>query len=101
MRRARQYPGRGRMVVTAERIEALDAIGFEWDTIQDKYFTDSFEQLRAFKEKNGHILHGLDENLVTFCNRIRNARQYLEKRGRSLPSEGRIEELDKLGFKWD
>lgn len=102
IRKARLDPGRGRMVVTDEKIQALNAIDFDWDNAQGQYFDECFDALKSFKETHGHlrVTASFDENLATFCESIRNARRLLDRSGR-LGLTGRIKELDELGFEWN
>ena len=102
MRKARRKPG---MIVSEERIKALDDLGFEW--VSKHYttrssFEERIEQLTAFKEAHGHcrVSEKVDKNLATFCMHIRTARRDPEKRG-VLISEEKIKALDELGFEWN
>lgn len=101
IRKARIDPGRGRMVVTDEKIKVLDAIGFDWENAQGTYFDECFDLLTSFKSKHGHINVSKehDESLANFCENIRNARRLLDRSGRFHLS-GRIKDLDDLGFDW-
>ena len=52
MRSARR--GTGKMIITEDRINALDELGFEWEA-NNKLFDIRVEELKAFKEKHGHV----------------------------------------------
>ena len=61
-----------------------------------KSFAQRLEDLRAYKEKHGHIhvKKGEDKSLYDFCNRIKNA-------PRDCLTNDRIASLDALGFDWE
>jgi hypothetical protein len=66
------------------RIAALDAIGFDWElgagataaSKDDKFFAQ-VDELRAYKEKHGHlnIRQKEDLSLYGFCNHLRQSRK--------------------------
>jgi len=62
-------------------------------------FNDSFEDLKAYKEKNGHlsITEKDDKSLFYWCANIRSARK--GKLGTKLTTDG-ISALDAIGFEW-
>ena len=66
-----------------------------------KTFKDRAEELKAYREKNGHInvKEGEDKSLAQFCRQMRYARRNPETIDRKLTEE-RIAELDALGFEW-
>ena len=85
MRQARRaiILGKGitRRKLTDNRIAALDAIGFEWEsagasstaTIKDVIFFARVDKLRAYKEEHGHfnVRKKENEGLYDFCNKLR------------------------------
>jgi hypothetical protein len=104
--------GTGNMKLTADRIAALDAVGFDWrssfsigrsETTHTKAmhisFHDRVAALREYKEKNGHlsITQKDDKSLYDWCSNIRNARR--GKLGMNLTAD-RIAALDDIGFDW-
>ena len=54
MRSARRRTGGGGTVITEDRFKALDELGFEWE-VKNNSFYERIEELRAFKEKHGHV----------------------------------------------
>ena len=70
MRHARRKPDSSGMIITAERIKALDDLGFDWNAqVQaPRSFEHRIEQLRAFKDVHGHfrVTPTLDTNLAAF-----------------------------------
>ena len=66
-----------------------------------KSFEQRIEDLRAYKEKNGHVkVKGSeDKSLYEFCKQMRHARNNPGK-SRKLINEERIASLDALGFEW-
>ena len=108
MRKARNNPEKSNVVlITDDRIASLDALGFDWTAGRgEKAAKKSFERqriedLRAYKEKHGHIRvkQSEDKSLHKFCSKMRHARTIPEKSNRTLTGE-RIASLDALGFDW-
>jgi hypothetical protein len=108
LRSARRYPEKqNNRHLTADRIAALDSIGFDWksdNTIAAKNpmsFTDRIKQLQAYKAQHGHLLVTSveDKSLFKWCANIRSARRNPEKYRRNLTAD-RIAALDSIGFDW-
>jgi hypothetical protein len=92
------------MKITADRIAALDAIGFDWNPIRGqrgKNFQDRVVALREYKVKNGHInvTPTEDKSLYCFCKNMRDARKNPKNSRRKLTAD-RIAALDGIGFDW-
>ena len=103
-RQARNHPEKkSTTIINKERIAGLDALGFNWTPERG---TNSFEQriadLKAYKEKNGHIKvkKSEDKSLYRFCYNVRYARINPEKSDRNL-TDDQIASLDDLGFEWN
>ena len=105
MRHARNNPGKSDMLINEERIAILDTLGFDW-TVTEWQAVKTFEQritdLRAYKEKNGHVnvKGNEDMSLYNFCKHNRYARNNPEK-GQMTLSDDKIASLDALGFTWN
>ena len=102
MRHARNNPEKSNWAINEERIASLDALGFDWAATARgaKSFEQRIEDLRAYKEKNGHVnVKKRDKTLYGFCSQIRHARKYPEK-STTLINEERIASLNALGFEW-
>jgi len=105
IRNTRSKSGEGTMKLTQERIEALDAIGFDWrsETTRTREktirFLDRVDALREYKKENGHlsVKERDDKSLFDWCSNIRNARR--GKLGMKLTTDG-IAALDAIGFDW-
>ena len=106
MRHALKNPEKSRMVLTDGRIASLDAVGFDW-IVQKHATKKSFEQriedLRAYKEKHGHVnvKKSEDKSLYDFYNHMRRARKNPEKLSSMNLTDDRIASLDALGFEWN
>lgn len=107
MRAARRNPKATGLVVSEERIKALDELGFEWEVAEaaardNITFEGWIVQLKAHKEKNGHVKvsQSDDKKLHKFCARMRNSRNENDGSDKSLSDE-MIKVLDDLGFDWD
>ena len=92
------------MVLNDDRIASLDALGFDWtarEHVVKKSFEERMDDLRAYKEKHGHInvKKKEDKSLYQFCSRSKYARNNPEKSSK-LISDDRIASLDALGFDW-
>jgi hypothetical protein len=68
---------------------------------QNINFFDRFDELKAYKEKHGHLHVGYKENpsLYYFGMNVRQARK--GKKGCLRLDDGRIAALDAIGFKWE
>ena len=85
--------------LSPERIERLDAIGFVWDPITQRW-EEGFVALARFKEREGHCLvktnhkeDGYDGKFGVWVGTQRTNKAKL--------SAERIERLDAIGFVWD
>jgi len=98
--------------MTGDRKAKLDKIGFVWDAshlsggqVNNELWNTRFEQLREFKEKEGHCLmpsrHGPTKQLAIWVDTQRH--QYrLRQKGKKSPMTGeRIDKLEDVGFVWD
>jgi hypothetical protein len=90
--------------LTEDRIAALDAIGFKWGksarpSSHDVNFLARVDELRAFKEKHGHlkVREVEDRSLYGFCSNMRRA---WKGKGTHRLDNGRIAALDAIGFEW-
>ena len=93
------------MTLTMDRIASLDALVFDWSVTErgaKKSFKQRMDELRAYKEKHGHIKvkRSEDKSLYQFCADMRQARNNPEK-STTLINEERIASLDALGFEWN
>ena len=101
-------------VMTQAEIDALDAIGFEWDRgptdrslTQRPTFWEMLESLKDFKHEHGHtnVHYGLskrDKTLYCFINQQRLRRTALPHayhQSRIMVQE-EIDALDDIGFQW-
>ena len=68
-----------------------------------KSFSQRMDDLRAYKEKHGHInvKEKEDKSLCQFCRHMRHARKHPEKSTVALITEIKIASLDALGFEWN
>ncbi len=83
--------------LSSDRLERLEAIGFDWDPVAT-FWERMFSALARFKEEHGHcdVPQGWSENpqLGKWTNRQRT----VFKRGELSPD--RLERLEVLGFNW-
>ncbi len=89
--------------VPAERVEALDALGFDWDPNETSY-QRRFAALAQYVEREGHVrvpqdhkevFDGEEVELVKFINQVRSARR------QGGLSDDKFAALDALGLDWD
>ena len=102
IRYARNNPGKTTTLINDERIESLDALGFNWSIhAATQSFAQRIEDLRSYKEKHGHVnVKGSeDKSFYQFCINMRYARNYPEK-SNAVVTDERIASLDDLGFEW-
>lgn len=92
--------------LTAERIEALDKIGFEWTvrTKDDRSWQERFDELVAFRKEHGHCnVPQRYKNNLALAEWVVNQRYQYKKvnfGNSSYLTPERIEILEKLGFEW-
>jgi len=90
--------------LSQDRIERLEEIGFQWKV--NVTFEERCHELIAFKEEFGHCnvtrRYAGNPSLGQWCRDIRNAYNRIQKglKTNSNLSQGRIERLKEIGFKW-
>ena len=85
--------GKGKM--TSERIDRLDAIGFDWNPIITTW-DKNYAELVAYKEEHGHCnINKENSSLGRWCSFQRKR----HKKGNISPEQ--IAQLEKLGFRWN
>ncbi|MCE3232592.1 MAG: type restriction protein res subunit [Rickettsiaceae bacterium] len=85
-------------ILLKERKILLNQLGFCWDTLEELWY-NNFEQLKAFKEKNGHCnISQAGEYKKSLQQWINRQRLYYKK---GTLRKDRKALLDKLGFCWN
>eukprot|EP00538_Stauroneis_constricta_P013246 CAMPEP_0119546556 /NCGR_PEP_ID=MMETSP1352-20130426/925_1 /TAXON_ID=265584 /ORGANISM="Stauroneis constricta, Strain CCMP1120" /LENGTH=611 /DNA_ID=CAMNT_0007591275 /DNA_START=90 /DNA_END=1925 /DNA_ORIENTATION=+ len=93
-----------RTVLSQDRVDKLDAIGFIWDT-HSTMWEERFMELLEFKHEHGHCIvparYAKNRQLAVWVKQQR--RQMVIKRSgmRVTISEDRINRLNSIGFCWD
>jgi hypothetical protein len=100
----RLYQGGKPSPMPAERIRALESIGFDWGTSQTDSWSVRFQQLREFKAQFGHCLmlrqYAINPKLGKWVSTQRRCyRLYQEGKPSPMATE-RILELESIGFDW-
>jgi hypothetical protein len=90
--------------MTPSRIQALESLGFEWDS-HGAAWDDRLSELAEYRESHGHcnVLRKYSENSKLGCwvnEQRRNYRVYLDGKKSSLTTV-RIQELESLDFVWN
>lgn len=105
------YKKTGKYSITKERIDKLNSIGFEWESIlstkidiSEQKWKRNIRLLKKYKKINGHLLVPyhckLDGyRLGQIVGSIRQA--YKGTNGTTTLSQERIDELNSIGFIWD
>merc|ERR1719491_2418857 len=85
-----------RLKISKERASKLDSIGFTWGTETDARWEIMFEELRKFKEREGHC------NVpYLFSDNLELGKWVSKERGQRLKiSKERASELESIGFTW-
>jgi len=85
------------MIITEDRIKALDELGFDWGE-KNTAFEERIEELKTFKAKHGHVRVTMkqDKSLGRFCKTMRADRR--GTRTGKFITEDRSKALDELGF---
>merc|ERR1711971_349959 len=85
-----------RSKISQERASRLDSIGFNWGFRLDVRWEIMFEELRKFKDKEGHCdvprNYSVNQELGTWVSNQRQRRWRI--------SEERASKLDSIGFNW-
>ena len=88
-----------------DRIERLEKIGFQWDTLIS--FEERCRKLVAFKEEFGHCnvpnRYSVDPSLGKWCIVVRCDYNRIQQGKATIAvklSQDRIERLEEIGFKW-
>lgn len=89
-----QRIARKKGTLSADAVNRLDGIGFEWE-VQDVRWMKNFTELKDFVEKEKHIPKRGENALSRWCNTQRQARK------KGLLSVERIALLDSLNFWWE
>ena len=89
--------------VTAERIRALESVGFEWETTSGVW-NERFEQLREFKVQFGNCFvpqhYSANPKLGLWVSTQRSNYRLYQGGKPSLMTAERIQEFESVEFKW-
>eukprot|EP00985_Skeletonema_marinoi_P027718 scaffold23199_cov79-Skeletonema_marinoi.AAC.2 len=87
--------------LTDEREERLDAINFDWQTSHEYVWQSRLEQLKAYKQENGHLnLSKNDGDLGVWVDTQRTEMRFKMDGHHTHLTDERIDELERLGFGW-
>jgi len=90
--------------MTHERVELLERIGFVWDS-QGASWYERLAELEEFKNRNGHCNvpshYGKNSRLAAWVKCQRRQYKLFQEGKPSNMSQGRIDELENLGFSWE
>lgn len=85
----------------ADRIQALDDIGFSWDVLSDTW-DKNYADLCDFYAENGHTRVPTSSPLWSWVDRQRRTlRQLGQDEGESVDASQNIEKLNKMDFSWN
>jgi len=82
----------------SDRIQQLNSIDFVWD-LCDLSWNEHFDQLCAFKAKNGHCI--VSQNDAQNTSLVEWVRQQRVSYKKNTLSSNRIQQLNSIGFIWD
>ena len=87
--------------LTDEREERLESINFDWQTSHEYVWQSRLEQLKAYKQENGHLNLGKnDGDLGVWVDTQRTEMRFKKDGHHTHLTDERIDELEKLGFRW-
>ena len=85
-------------VLTQDRINLLESIGFVWNTHSEKW-DENFKQLQQYAQKYGHC------NVPRNCNKYPKLSTWVKRQRHQFVSGSmsaeRAEKLEAIGFVWD
>ncbi|GFH61991.1 hypothetical protein CTEN210_18467 [Chaetoceros tenuissimus] len=104
VRRQRCDYNLSKSLMTEERIEKLESIGFSWAPAEDTW-NERFEKLKEFKTQQGHCnvphKYQLNKALGYWVNNQREQYKLLSKGKKSSMTEQRVKKLENIGFMWN
>jgi hypothetical protein len=83
--------------LSSDRLERLEAIGFDWDPVAT-FWEKMFSALARFKEEHGHCDVPVEWSENPQLGKWTNRQRVVYRRGGLSPD--RVERLDALGFEW-
>ncbi|KAL7426488.1 hypothetical protein ACHAXM_000474 [Skeletonema potamos] len=87
--------------LTDEREERLSTINFDWQTSHEYVWQKRLQQLKAYKEENGHVnLSKSDGDLGVWVDTQRTEMRFKIDGHHTHLTDERIDELERLGFVW-
>ena len=87
--------------LTDEREKRLESINFDWQTSHEYVWQSRLEQLKAYKQENGHLNLGKnDGDLGVWVDTQRTEMRFKKDGHHTHLTDERIDELEKLGFRW-
>ena len=87
--------------LTDEREERLDSINFDWQTSHDYMWKQRLQQLKAFKEENGHVkLNKSNGQLGSWVETQRTEYRFKMEGQHTHLTDERVDELESIGFVW-
>ena len=85
------------LILSEERVNMLDSVGFNWDGSKEKLWWDKYEELKLYKSKYGHCNVPQTYNNQPLANWVQRQRaQFKQKK----MSEERVNMLNAVGFRW-
>ena len=90
-----------RCAITDEREERLNAINFDWQTTHEYVWQQRLQQLKAYKEENGHLNLGKSDGVLGVWVETQRTEMRFKIDGHHAHlTDERINELERLGFVW-
>jgi hypothetical protein len=98
--------GKKGFVLTEERIQKLNEIGFEW-SVTKVFWDERFKDLKAFEKEHGHwrVPGKYDKNSAThqlalWVSKQRQGYKLLQQGKKGFITEERIQKLNGIGLEW-
>ena len=93
---------KGILEISAERVEALNNIGFEWKLRDRLEWDERYDELVAYKQKHGDTLVPYKpEGLALWVTAQRTQYRLLKEGKHSVLTEDRVKKLNSIGFVWN
>jgi len=106
VRYSKKHPDKGALKLSEERLEQLNAIGFDWNpgNTRGTSYIDRIHQLRRYKAEHGTldtISYATNRDLNQFCAQLRKSYANMDSGRTSVRLDAaRIAEINELGFDW-
>jgi hypothetical protein len=99
-----QRSSRERLILSEERVNALESIGFQWTSKRERMWNERIQALLEYKDKHGDCIVPISYKNQKLAHWVSNQRKQYNLRVDGKPSpltKARFEQLNSIGFVWN